>query len=129
MRKFSAATAGAANIFETRRNTGNLIAARCGATAFCDLPLECFDAATESKAEAHTAGRSRVKTEIKKKIRGSRKISCEFFSGAFISSVFGGFTSNVVFDFLWFEAFRRNPNSHDRGFDHGCKEKSEEESC
>jgi hypothetical protein len=81
-------------------------------------------------AEEKASGRSRVQMEIKKKIQRVRKISCEILLTEFISWTFGGFTSDVVFDFLGTEAFRRKPKlSLNRGFDHGCKEKSEEESC
>ena len=58
---------------------------------------------------AEASGRSRVETEIKKKIRRLRKISCEILLTEFISLVFGGFTSNVVFGFFSFEAFGHKP--------------------
>ncbi len=46
-----------------------------------------------------TPAESSLATEIKKKIRSARKISCEFYLTEFISLMFGHFTSNVVFDF------------------------------
>ena len=74
-------------------------------------------------------GGTRIKTEIKKKIRHACKFSCEISLSAFICSVFGCFTSNVVFDFFGSRRPDVTQTLMNRGFDHGCQEESEEESC
>jgi hypothetical protein len=74
-----------------------------------------FSALMMRVADKNLPDRSRVQMEIKKKIRRVCKISCEILLTEFISSVFGGFTSNVVFDFFGSKSSDVNPNSHEQG--------------